>query len=634
MSRELDDLYRETLDRIRKQPGEDGMLGMRVLSWITHTRRPLSVEELRHGLAVEYDDDDEPDEEFDPENLLSPRSLVDVCAGLVVIDPRSQIIRLVHYTTQEFFNKERLHLFEDAENDISTACLTYLSYNAFTEFSNESLISETLRLYPFLAYAALNWVLHISSIEPSAAAWSKAVLYVNNLERMLFSSMILRKLLLRSRSYSRLTKDAIRVRLAPLPLECASECGQLLLVKFILDNAEGSEAALDSSLHCASAEGHALVVKTLIESGAKAASLSSDSSSTLLKACKGGHVEVARLLVENGANANTPDRWMWTPLHYATHGSHSALVAFLIGNGSNPNAQTPLGMTPCHLAASRGDIKTVKIFIDSDFDLKVTTRYKRTVLHSAAEGGHLGVLSLLLASGSDALAKDKDGRYARDLMPAGGFISNGEIEVKGIFAPYMKASLENQDDIRGPDEVVDKPTTQPSQTEPEEPVGREPEHLADINRTAIRSWEYAMTSSEEEAGAQRVWEAPRLRLIESTPPDSPTGSDTERQANGEIEVKFEPYMEASLENQDDIRGADEVIDKPTTQPSQTEPEEPMGREPEHLADINRMAIHSWEHMTSSEEEAGAQRVWEAPRLRLIESTPPDSPTGSDTEDRQ
>ena len=53
MPRELDDLYRETLERIQKQPGEDGTLGMRVLSWITYTRRPLSVDELRHGLAVE-----------------------------------------------------------------------------------------------------------------------------------------------------------------------------------------------------------------------------------------------------------------------------------------------------------------------------------------------------------------------------------------------------------------------------------------------------------------------------------------------------------------------------------------------------------------------------------------------------
>lgn len=503
MSKELDDLYRETLERIRKQPGEDGTLGMRVLSWITHTRRPLSVDELRHGLAVEYDDGEEPDGEFDPENLLSPRSLVDVCAGLVVIDPRSQTIRLVHYTTQEFLNKERLHLFEDAENDISMTCLTYLSYNVFTAFSSERLISETLRLYPFLAYAALNWVFHISSIGPSAAAWSKALLYVNDLERMVFSSVILRKLLLSPRSYSRLTENDVRVRAASLPLECASECGQLLLVKFILSNAKGSEAALDNSLHCASAEGHAHVVEMLIESGAKATSLSSDSSSTLLKACKGGHLEAARLLVKNGANTNTPDRWMWTPLHYAANGSHAALAAILIENGSNPSAQTPFGMTPCHLAAARGDIETVKSLIDSNFDLKLTTRGKHTVLHYAAEAGHLGVVTLLLASGSDALAKDRDGFYARDLM------QNGDsMEVKGIFGAYMGALLGDHDDIQSTDDSIDE-SIQPYPNEDD--------------KILLRTTE---TGGQHPGAYTTTCDAPRLVLVEPTPPSSPTGSDT------------------------------------------------------------------------------------------------------------
>lgn len=69
------------------------------VSWITHARRPLLVGELRHGLAVEYCDDGEGLQEFDEDNLPSPGSLVDVCAGLVIIDSTSQIIRLVHYTT-------------------------------------------------------------------------------------------------------------------------------------------------------------------------------------------------------------------------------------------------------------------------------------------------------------------------------------------------------------------------------------------------------------------------------------------------------------------------------------------------------------------------------------------------------
>lgn len=97
------------------------------VSWITHARRPLLVGELRHGLAVEYRDDGEGLQEFDEDNLLSPGSLVDVCTGLVIIDSTSQIIRLVHYTTQEYFDNARLHLFKGAEIDMSRARLTYLS---------------------------------------------------------------------------------------------------------------------------------------------------------------------------------------------------------------------------------------------------------------------------------------------------------------------------------------------------------------------------------------------------------------------------------------------------------------------------------------------------------------------------
>lgn len=124
----LDELYRQTLERIQKQAGDDGTLGMRILSWITHARRRLLVGELRHGLAVEYCDDGEGLREFDEDNLLSPGSLVDVCAGLVIIDSTSQIIRLVHYTTQEYFDNARLHLFKGSEVDMSRACLTYLSF--------------------------------------------------------------------------------------------------------------------------------------------------------------------------------------------------------------------------------------------------------------------------------------------------------------------------------------------------------------------------------------------------------------------------------------------------------------------------------------------------------------------------
>ena len=440
MPRELGDLYGETVERIRRQPGEDGELGMRVLSWVTHTKRPLHVEELAHGLAVEYDDEEEAHCELDTDNLLSSRSLVDVCAGLVVIDPRSQIIRLVHYTAQEYFDTERLQLFENAEVDISNACLTYLSYDiANTNPSNET-ISDAIVSHPFLAYASIFWFLHVKEVSRngrSGPVMQKSMKYVNDPVKIMFSAVVLRKLLLRPRTYARVFEDIHQKRRGDfIALEAASECGLVQLVKFLLDHSNASKSALaEFAVNYASAEGHTEVVALLIERGASVQSLTEDSSTALQKACKGGHFGVANILLQHGVNANTSDRWLWTPLHHAAHGGHSGLVALLLKNGANPNSQTPLGLTACHLAASRGDLETITLLLDAKYDLKLATRDKSTPLHKAAEERNLDVCRLLLQRGSDVQAKNGDGQTALDLIK-----DNTSPEVRGIFAPYIYAA--------------------------------------------------------------------------------------------------------------------------------------------------------------------------------------------------
>ena len=437
MPRELDDLYRETVERIRRQSGDDGELGMRVLSWVTHTKRPLHVEELAHGLAVEYDDD-EGAHDLDTDNLLSSRSLVDVCAGLVVIDPRSQIIRLVHYTAQEYFDKERLKLFNNAEVDISTASLTYLSYDIAKTTPSDKIISEAVLSHPFLTYASLFWFLHVEEIGENA--WSHSVKqismeYINDPAKIMFSAVVLRKMLLPPRIYVRVFEDIRRERRGNLiALEAASECGLLQLVRFILDHSVGSESAMDNAVNWASAEGHTGVVTLLIERGASVQSLTEDSSNALHKACKGGHLGVAKILLQHGANVNTSDRWMWTPLHHAARGG-SGLVALLLAHNANPNSQTPLGLTACHLAASSGNAETVTLLLDAGYDLGLTTRDKSTPLHKAAEWRHLEVCRLLLQRGSDVQAKTSYGQTALELIK-----DSATPEVMGIFEPYIYAA--------------------------------------------------------------------------------------------------------------------------------------------------------------------------------------------------
>ena len=82
--------YDEVIARIRAQNPDDRGLADKVLSWIVYARRPLSLQELQHAIAVTPDMFD-----MDPEALVDELISLDVCVGLVVVDRKSSIIRLV-----------------------------------------------------------------------------------------------------------------------------------------------------------------------------------------------------------------------------------------------------------------------------------------------------------------------------------------------------------------------------------------------------------------------------------------------------------------------------------------------------------------------------------------------------------
>ena len=114
------------MDRIEGQLEDEKELAKQVLSWITCAMRPLTTSELEHALAVELE---EP--QLDLENICPVYHMVSVCAGLVTVDEESGIIRLVHYTTQEYFERSQTTWFPNAEADITITCIAYLSFRTF-----------------------------------------------------------------------------------------------------------------------------------------------------------------------------------------------------------------------------------------------------------------------------------------------------------------------------------------------------------------------------------------------------------------------------------------------------------------------------------------------------------------------
>jgi hypothetical protein len=157
----LEDTYKEPLLRIQSQAEPDNSLGMRVLMWTSKSKRPLHAYELRHALVVEWYGHENPPRNLDHGHLLGPEDLIGVCTGIVMIETESKVIRLVHFTIEEFFCSSPELLFPDAGIQISKTCLAYLSFGTFRK---DSYSAEEMRArvqhYPLFRYAADWWSHH------------------------------------------------------------------------------------------------------------------------------------------------------------------------------------------------------------------------------------------------------------------------------------------------------------------------------------------------------------------------------------------------------------------------------------------------------------------------------------------
>lgn len=98
---------------------------------------------------------------LDPGDPPQIGDMVSVCARLVTVDQQSDLIRLVHYTTQQYFDANRT-LFSNAEANITTTCVIYLSFYVYESgfCPTDEELAERIRLKSFYDYSAQHWAEH------------------------------------------------------------------------------------------------------------------------------------------------------------------------------------------------------------------------------------------------------------------------------------------------------------------------------------------------------------------------------------------------------------------------------------------------------------------------------------------
>ncbi|KAL8634792.1 MAG: hypothetical protein Q9226_009433, partial [Calogaya cf. arnoldii] len=88
---------------------DDRILAEKALRWVAYTYRPLNAEALQEALAIEPGDLD-----FDVEAMHRIGLILDVCAGLLIHDNENDTVRLVHYTAQDYFDRNAGSRFDKA----------------------------------------------------------------------------------------------------------------------------------------------------------------------------------------------------------------------------------------------------------------------------------------------------------------------------------------------------------------------------------------------------------------------------------------------------------------------------------------------------------------------------------------
>jgi hypothetical protein len=396
----LDDAYSEALERIEGQRASHFQLAKNVLTWITLAKRPLTTAELCCALAVE------PGEAaLDPENKPDVDDIVSVCAGLVVVDQESAIIRLVHYTTQEYFERINSRLNPDGQLEIAETCLTYLSFSVFESGScaTDEEFEERLCQHEFLDYAAKHCGEHTRPVEAKVAYLASALVTHSGI-----LSCAAQVLFVPSYKYEGYSASYPVVT----GLHWIARFGLCDAAKDFLRGKEDEICAVNAtdsngggSLMYAVEHGHCTMAELLLDKGADAHAQGGYFDNALQAASYGGHEAVVRLLLDRGADVNAQGGEYGNALQAASYRGHEAVVRLLLNKGADVHAQGGYFGNALQAASYRGHEAVVRLLLDKSADAHTQGGYFGNTLQAASSRGHEVVVRLLLDKGADVYAQ-------------------------------------------------------------------------------------------------------------------------------------------------------------------------------------------------------------------------------------
>ena len=385
--------------------------------------------------------------------------MVSVCAGLVIVDQESQVIRLVHYTTQDYFQRLRSEIFPTIQLNIAKTCLTYLGFDDFDsdQFTQEFGGIDKLQFsFPFLDYAGKHWGHHARGMEePVKELVNRLMTHPVNLE---LACHFIDESGVGLRRFGPMKPLTILVHFrlehlirstADLPdITCAIRYRRDTSVFFLVENGncwhDSGRYTPNADISSHRLEGNENIVRLLASKGVRI-DLGVDNGnliliSALLKYARDERGQVPALLLEFGAMINPEKFICYTPLMravvegdefdvwqvlnagvnvnekdqrgrdaliYAALARHETVIGQLLEAGADVNSQDEDDMTALCAVCKGGNEKIVKHLLKSGADISAQDRFGETATSIATESGHTSILRLLNNEGTDGDSEDE-----------------------------------------------------------------------------------------------------------------------------------------------------------------------------------------------------------------------------------
>ena len=285
----------------------------------------------------------------------------------------SSVIRLVHYSVQEYLYENRNHLFPSGHAIIAELSMTYMLFDVFALGCRNEL-SEILALIvdnAFLTYAVFYWAEHVK---------------MANDRRI----------------------DAVAFDLLHAKPQMACCCCQ---VRGVLKDRmkpfwEAVEAESYHALLIAATYGLERAVKLLLDADTVDINSASNIGTTpLIKAASNGHKAVTQMLLQKGADVSR-ENWYGTALHCAAHAGEKETILELLHSGADVDIENSDGWTPLHCATSFGHIAAMTTLLSRGANVEARDSQDSTLLHVAFESEQpIALIETLLAHGANLEAR-------------------------------------------------------------------------------------------------------------------------------------------------------------------------------------------------------------------------------------